>query len=201
MSEEIKNQEQQGTEVNEPNNEPSTDNNIDVAAQIEEMKKKLEAELSEQFKKEISGLNRKNSELQNILKEKDMEDKTEAEKKEMLQKELEELQGEIKDTNRGRIVDQELYNAGLPLEFAKRIIGEDEANIKEDISNIKAYIDGLVQAGVEKTINEKMAGKAPEGGTNPASISIDDQIKKAQEAKDFALVMHLRDEKRKQNSQ
>lgn len=192
---EINNQEPNGDAqgVNEENNQQQT---LDVSAQLEEMKQKLESELSEKFKSEVAGLNRKNSELQKMLKDKELEGKSEAEQKEMLLKEKENILKEIEQLNRGRLIDQELNNVGLPLEFAKRIIGVDEANIKEDVKNMKAYIDKLAQDKADKMINEKMSGKAPEGGTSPSQISLDEQIKQAQAAGDFVKVMALKEQKK-----
>ena len=193
MSEEIKKD-----QVEIPSDTTTPAQTIDTTKQIEEMKAQLKLEMIEEFKSEIAGLNRKNSELQGVIKEKDLEGKTEAEKNELLKLENAKIQKEIEESNRGRLIDQELNNAGLPLDFAKRIIGQDDANIKQDVLYIKDYLDKLAQEKAEGIINEKMGGKPPEAGINPNPQSMDEQIKKAQEAGNFPLVMALKEQKLKQ---
>ena len=143
-------------------------------------------------------MNRKISESQKLLKEKELEGKTEAEQAEALRLEKEQIQKEIEELNRGRLVDKQLDSAGLPLDFAKRIVGNDEANIKEDIKNFNDFINNLAQERADKLINERMGGKAPEGGANPTKDNIDVLIKKAQQAGDFIQVMALKEQKKQQ---
>lgn len=149
-----------GVNIDENNGNGSAKQEMDVSAEIEKVKEELE----QKFKSEIAGLNRKNSELHTILKKKEMEGKTEAEQKELLLQEKKQIENEIEQYKRTIIIDRELNNAGLPVEFAKRIIGQDEANIKEDVRVLKEYVDNLVAQKVDSTIQEKLAGKPPEGG-------------------------------------
>jgi ABC-type phosphate transport system auxiliary subunit len=136
----------------------------DFQAEIE----KVKAELTESFKTEIAGLNRKNSELTKELKQKELEGKTEAEQVEALRLEKEKLQKEAEELSRSRIVDKELDSAGLPLDFAKRIIGKDDTEISEDISNFKDLLNKTAQSLADKIVNERLGGVKPEGGSNPA---------------------------------
>ena len=151
----------------ENNQNPGENNNLSVEEQFNKMKAELESQISEKFKNEIAGLNRKNSELQNIIKTKELEGKTDAEQKELLLKEKENILKEIEELNRGRLVDQELSSVGLPLEFANRITGKDAANIKEDVRALKEFLDNQAKSIADKLINEKMGGQEPQKGKTP----------------------------------
>ncbi len=148
--------------------------NVDVGKKEEiqvDVQAKIDAainEVSNNFKSEIAGLNRKNSEMQETLKQKELEGKSDAEKTELMRLEKEKIEQEIVALNRGRLIDKHLDSAGLPLEFAKRISGEDEANIEIDIREFSEYIDKLAQEKADKIINERLGGKPPEGGETPA---------------------------------
>jgi hypothetical protein len=173
-------------------NQPETPTTPDFQAELE----KAKAELEEKFKTEIAGLNRKNSEIAKELKQKELEGKSEAEQVEALRKEKEDILKEVENLNRSRIVDKELDSAGLPLDFAKRIIGKDETEIAEDIKAFKTYIDELVKTQAQADINSKLGGSTPEGGAPPSETTLDEKIQKAQAAGDFVTVMALKDQKK-----
>jgi hypothetical protein len=167
---------------------------VDVKAEIE----KVKLEMAEQFKSEIAGLNRKNSEYEKEIKAKELEGKSEAEQKELLLLEKEAIQKEIIELNRGRIVDKTLNDSGLPLDFAKRIIGADEVSIVADIKVFSEFIEATAQKRAESIINERLGGKTPEAGVSPAG-GVDEQIKQAQQKGDFVTVMTLKEQKRMAN--
>lgn len=143
-------------------------NETDITKEIEKVKLELQSEFEEKYKGEIAGLNRKNSELKRTLDDIELSGKTEKEKNEILKKENDRILGENAKLDRDRIVDRELGNVGLPLEFAKHITGQDEANIKEDIRNFDKHIKDLAQAEADKIINKRMGGDPPEAGITPA---------------------------------
>lgn len=143
--------------------------NDDVTLQIKEAIATATAEATEAFKGELAGLNRKNSELQEALKKKELEGKSDAEQAELLILEKAKIEQEIIELNRGRLIDKQLDSAGLPLDFAKRIIGEDEANITEDIKSVKEYIDKLAQDKADKIVKERLGGDPPKSGANPVN--------------------------------
>ena len=172
---------------------------IDIAVQIAEEVAKATAVIQEQFKSEISGLNRKNTELQTTLKTRELEGKTVAEQKELLLQEKIQIEKDIIKLNRGRIIDRELSEAGLPLELSSRIQGSDEANIKADVITLSAYIQKLAQDKADGIINKKLAGKPPEDGKTPAKIGLDEQIIQAQQDGDFELSIALKELKRNKN--
>jgi len=135
--------------------------------QMEAEHKKATAELEER-KKEISGLNRKISEDEKVIKQKELEKLTEVEREKALteiakQERLKE-QELTKSLIRERIVDKALVDAGIPLEFAKRISGQEESEIQADVKAFKDYIDKLVNEKKEQAVNQALAGKAPVSG-------------------------------------
>jgi len=135
---------------------------------VEELVSKAIEDVKEKFKTEISGLNRRNSELEKELRKKDLEKLSE---KERIQAELDEaraekdrIEHEAREIVRGRNVDKALYDAGLSQEFAKRIIGDDEESIKADVKKLKEFMSAEINKGIEAEVNKRLAGKAPETG-------------------------------------
>ena len=189
---------QEGSTVTEPgvnidnSNGNGSAEKVDVSSEIE----KVKIELEQKFKSEIAGLNRRNSELENLIKQKELEGKTEEERNTLLKEENKRIQEENAKLERERIIDRELSNAGLPLEFAKRITGMDEANIKEDIRVMKEYVDSLVQDKADGIIKERLAGKPPESGvTEPgkqmtrADFDRLDQMQRAEAVKQKVKIL------------
>ena len=151
--------ESQGTGINKPAESIQTTPTIS-AEEFEAIKKALD-----DSKKEISGLNRKNSEYEKAIQQKELEKLSEVEKEkaltEIARKEREAEQQITESLRRERLIDKELVNAGIPLEFAKRINGKDETEIQKDVKEFKDYIEKLAIERSEKIVNERLAGKPP----------------------------------------
>ncbi len=142
--------------------------NVDIQAMID----KSVNDSAELYKKEIAGLNRKNSEMEKLLKDKELEGKTEEEKNEALKAENKEIAEENAKLVRDGFVDKSLNSAGLPLKLAGRIIGEDEANIEKDVNDLKEYINELAQEKANAIVNEKLGGNPPKAGASPTAETI-----------------------------
>lgn len=172
---------------------------------VEELISKAITEVSEKFKTEISGLNRRNSELEKELKKKELEGLTESERVkaelEEARKEKQRLEEETKNLTRGRLVDSEILNAGLPIEFAKRIKGEDHESIKADILELKTFLDSEVNKRIEVEINKRLSGKAPAAGSSNSAVSdrqkLINEYNEAEKAGDGAKMLILKDKIRK----
>lgn len=143
---------------------------------VEELVSKAIEEVKEKFKSEVAGLNRRNSELEKELKKKDLEKLSE---KERIQAELDEarkekerIEREAADIVRGRNVDKALYDAGLAQDFAKRIIGDTDEEIKADVKTLKKFLEAEINKGIEAEVNKRLAGKAPQQGgpTTPGDL-------------------------------
>jgi vacuolar-type H+-ATPase subunit I/STV1 len=125
----------------------------------------LVKEMETRFKKELAGLNKKNSELERALKDSELAKLTEAERlkaeTEMLKAEKTKVEQETKQLTRARVIDKSLFDAGLPQDFAKRISGDNEESIAEDIKAFTDFINAEAEKRAEKIINERLGGKAP----------------------------------------
>jgi hypothetical protein len=173
-------------DVKQPDNtEGQGEQTVVIKAELEKAQKELE----EKYKSEIAGLNRKTNELQKALKEKELEGKSEAEQAEALRLEKEQIQKEIAELNRGRLIDKQLDSAGLPLDFAKRITGADESSIETDVKEFGEYIEKIALQKAEKIINERLGGAPPESGSNPnGGILTLDEIEKLPQADRMAAL-------------
>lgn len=119
-------------------------------------------------KKEIAGLNRKNSEYEKTIQAKELEklsEKERAEKElEIKRKEKEQLDNEIKNLSRSRVVDKVLFENNIPPDFADRIKGETEEEIIKDVKALNDYINKIVEERKTKEINTALGGRAPVAG-------------------------------------
>jgi cell division septum initiation protein DivIVA len=155
-------------DINQETPAPDQANQQGPEINVEELVSKAIEDVKLQLKSEISGLNRRNSELEKELKKKDLEKLSE---KERIQAELDEAREEKKrieqeaaEIIRGRNVDKELYDAGLSVEFAKRVIGQTEEEIKADVKALKKFIDAEINKGIEAEVNRRLSGKPPQAG-------------------------------------
>jgi len=147
--------------------EPTLKELNDRFMQMEAEHKKATAELEER-KKEISGLNRKISEDEKTIKQKELEklsgierEKAEAE---LIRAENAKIKQENAELERKRIIDSELFNSGIPSEFAKRINGQTPEEIQADVKEFNDFINKRVIELKEKAVNDALSGKAPEVG-------------------------------------
>ena len=188
MSENI--QEQVNEQAQETNK--TIENNVDIQALIKEEVEKIQ----EQSKNEIAGLNRRNSELENKIKEAEKAKMTEEER---LKTELEEartekerIEKETQELTRARIVDKTLFDAGLPQEFAKRVNGNDEESILADVTAFQEFINNEAEKRAESIINERLGGKAPKAGDLPDTSSLQAQYDNARKKQDFATCVAIK---------
>jgi hypothetical protein len=191
-------QDQASTQIPAAVTEPTLKELNDRFVAMEAEHKRATAELEER-KREISGLNRKISEDEKVIKQKELEKLSEVEKEkaltEMARKEREAEEAISASLRRDRIVDKALFDAGIPLEFAKRVSGKEESEILEDVKVFKDYIDKLVNEKKEKAVNEALAGKAPAAGKAPnASLrqQLINQYNEAENRKDAPQMMLLK---------
>jgi len=159
-------------EIPENNDAPTTEPTTEPT--IEEQIAEVEARLSDKFKTEISGLNRRNSDLEKKLSESEKAKMTDDER---IKAELEEAKAEViaerqeKETLlQGKIIDSELSSVGLPLSFAKYIRGEDEPAIKGNVKELNDLIVDTANKLKEADINTRLSGKGPIAG-KPSDVT------------------------------
>jgi len=136
-------------------------------------KEKEFAEKELELQKKISGLDRKNSEYQKQVEEERLSklkgEELALEKLRIIEEKVKQGERENAELNRKRIIDSELFNSGIPSEFAKRINGQSVEEIQKDVKEFKDYIEKLAIERSEKIVNEKLSGKPPIIGVNPGS--------------------------------
>ena len=158
----------------------------DIETMIAEANAKLKAEQEERYKKEIAGLNKRNSELEGKVKKTELEKMSEAERIEAERKELEAEQQTIKQQKIDLMVAKELANSGLPEEFAKRISGETEDEIKADVKWLKDFLTTKAHELSQGEIAKRLGGEPPKGGQKPDVSTLQGMYDKAKTRNDVA---------------
>jgi len=164
----------------------------DIEKMIAEANAKLKAELEERYKKEIAGLNKRNSELESKVKKTELEKMSEAERIEAERKELEAEKQTIKQQKIDLMVAKELANSGLPEEFAKRISGETEDEIKADVKWLKDFLTSKARELSEGEIAKRLAGDAPKGGQKTDVSTLQGMYDKAKARNDVAGMVAIK---------
>lgn len=154
----------------------------DLDAFKAEMEKKMET-----FKKEIDGLNRRNSALE---KERDDLKKQSMSEKERADYELKEAREaterakrEAQEFQLERVRMKALIDAGLDPKDASLVGGASEEEILDRVKQLKERVDALANARVEAEVRKRFdsAGK-PGGGDKPGSTLTWEDINKMSEA-------------------
>jgi DNA repair exonuclease SbcCD ATPase subunit len=152
---------------------------------------------TDSLKKEIAGLNRRNSQLEDELKEKAREkmsaDELAEAKRHEAEEELKRLSAEKEALIKDRIVDKYLFESGLPFDlFGARIQGKTEAEIQADIKKLKEFFDTHVAAGVEAETQKRFAGKGPAGSVSKNPDTLQTQYDQAKTKGDAASMIAIK---------
>lgn len=130
------------------------------------------AELKAESAKEIAGLNRRISQMDKALKDAELAKLNETERAkaeiELAKTERDNILKETEQLKRARMIDVAIVDAGLPLDFANRIKGTTEDEIKEDVKVLKEWLDKTVNQKIAETTNQILSGKAPTQSAPPA---------------------------------
>ena len=164
----------------------------DIETMIAEANAKLKTELEERYKKEIAGLNKRNSELEGKVKKTELEKMSEAERIEAERKELEAEKQTIKQQKIDLMVAKELANSGLPEEFAKRISGETEDEIKADVKWLKDLLTSMAHELSEGEIAKRLGGEPPKGGQKTEVSTLQGMYDKAKTRNDVAGMLAIK---------
>ena len=152
------------------------DEQVQAQEQVQVEEPKVEptdklAELEEKYKKELAGLNKRNSELEKKVKATEAEKMTEAERLEAERKELQAEKDAIKREKINLQIIKELANVGLPADFANRISGETEDEIKADVKALNKYLDTRAHELSEAEIAKRLKGENPKGGDTKPKLT------------------------------
>ena len=198
MPDEVKtDQDQDNNQDQDKKKELTTEELIEQSVQL--ATQKITDDFNAKFeiqKKEISGLNRVNSELQDALKEERKSKLTDQEKAQQdledARKETEKEKQETARLKKERLIESAIFDAGLPGEFAKRINGETEEEIKQDVKALQGFIEVEVNRQVEVEVNKRLGGKSPEGGETPKLDDLQLAFNKAKEKNDQPAMIAIR---------
>ena len=92
---------------------------------------------------------------------------TDAERIEAERKEIEEKSKALAERERKLTVIEALTDVGLPPDFANRISGTTEDEIKADAKALKEFLDKKAHELSEAEIAKRLKGDTPKGGQNP----------------------------------
>ena len=152
------------------------DEQVQAQEQVQVEEPKVEStdklvELEERYKKELAGLNKRNSELEKKVKATEAEKMTEAERLEAERKELQAEKDAIKREKINLQIVKELASVGLPADFANRISGETEDEIKADAKALKDFLDKKAHELSEAEIAKRLKGEVPKGGETKKKLT------------------------------
>jgi DNA repair exonuclease SbcCD ATPase subunit len=169
----------------------STDESTDLEAKLQLLEKQAEMQ-----KREIAGLNRKNSTLEKEKEELELSKMEESEKKqreiELAEERLKKIQAETEEMERNKIIAEQLSDAGLPYNvFAKRITGKTAEEISEDVKEFKEFFYAEVTKAKKDEINQTLGGKSPDSGAAPEA-GLQAEYDKAKAKGDFALMTAIK---------
>ena len=182
------------------------DEQVQVESQVQVEEPKVEesaglekrlAELEERYKKELAGLNKRNSELEKKVKLTEQEKMTEAERLEAERKELQAEKDAIKREKINLQIIKELASVGLPADFANRISGETEDEIKADVKAMKDFLDKKAHELSEAEIAKRLAGDAPKGGQKTDVSTLQGMYDKAKARNDVAGMVAIKRQAKK----
>lgn len=136
-------------------------------AQMAEISKMIQSQTDKTAAKLKAQYNSENSALQEKLTRLEREKMTDDERKQAEREEYNTLKAQLEADRKAfslqKSVESELRGAGLSLDFAKRINGETEEEIKADVQALKTLFNNNVNQVVEKVVNERLSGKSPKG--------------------------------------
>jgi hypothetical protein len=172
------NQEQATEQVQEQTNQGQAvqQDQETIEQKIEKAIRSYESEAVKKLKDQISGLDRKNSELEKARRDAELAQLPVQEQYEARLKELEERDAMVaqkeKAIARKEIVDQMAKKYKLTDKLAERIIGDSAAEIELDAKYLSDFVAQEVQTTATKTINEKLSGTPPVGGASAVLTKI-----------------------------
>lgn len=174
MAEEVKtNQETGGVSTEEKVTNPeqggvtSTD---DLEKRIQSAVDKTASKIKKEYEAKLSEAHAKLAEIQKSQM-------TEEQKREAEHKELEEKAKALAERERKLTIIEALSGVGLPLDFANRISGTTEDEIKADAKALKDFLDKRAHELSESEIAKRLAGDKPKGGDTKRKMT-EEEIEK-----------------------
>lgn len=168
----------------EPNTEEQQEELLTTEKVSEIVSEKIN-EVEERYKKEISGLNRRNSDLEKKLEQEQLKGKSEAEKIEIeRQRAIEEAaaaKSEAEQYRIGLLREKLIHEAGLTPNDSVLITAPDEDGIKKQVDYLKQHDKEVADRAVETVRKEWFGGGKPNAGNTDKKLTYDDLVKMPEE--------------------
>jgi hypothetical protein len=147
------------TEKEVTNPEGGVTETADLEKRIQSAVDKTASKIKKEYEAKLAEAN---SELSKIKKSQ----MTDEQKHEAEKKELEDRANALAERERKLTVIEALADVGLPPDFANRISGKDEDEIKADAKTLKKFLDTKAHELSEAEIAKRLKGEPPKGGQN-----------------------------------
>ena len=119
------------------------------------------------------------------------DEQREAERRELAER-VERAEAEKNEILKTQLKKDYLANEGLPIEFAKFISGEEEADIKKSVDELSKYIHDSANKLKEEDINRRLSGKGPAAGSSPDISDLQSAYNEAKKAGNDALKIAIK---------
>lgn len=173
----------------------------------QEILDQINAKAEEKFKAEISSRDKKITDYQKAIKEKELEGKTEKEKAELAalqkEKELQEKEAELEVAQANFLKTKIAADEKLDPSVVDLIAGRSQEEIKASVAKVKAVWNKAKQAGIDEalkgtTTTPRRPGEIP-GGTNLTQLQaqLAEAKKNGNQALALKLLKQIEDERQK----
>lgn len=152
------------TKVTNPVEGGVTEKADDLDKRIQSAVDKTASKIKKEYEAKLSNLE---TELAKERKAK----MTEAERIEAERKEFEEKSKALAERERKLMIIEALAGVGLPPDFANRISGKDEDEIKADAKALKEFLDKKAHELSEAEIAKRLKGETPKGGETKKKLT------------------------------
>lgn len=160
-------------------------NTDDLEKRIQSAVDKTASKIKKEYEAKLAEANSKLAEIQKSQM-------TEEQKREAEKRELEERAKALAERERKLTVIEALADVGLPPDFANRISGKDEDEIKADAKALKEFLDKKAHELSEAEIAKRLAGDTPKGGQKTDVSTLQGMYDKAKARNDVAGMVAIK---------
>ena len=165
MADEVKTNPIEGGVSTEPSVTNPIEGGVTKADDVQKMIQSAVDKTASKIKKEYEA---KLSNLEAELAKERKAKMTDAERIEAERKEFEEKSKALAERERKLMIIEALAGVGLPADFANRISGTTEDEIKADAKALKEFLDKKAHELSEAEIAKRLKGDTPKGGQKPS---------------------------------
>jgi hypothetical protein len=145
-----------------------------VTEKADDVQKMIQSAVDKSISKVKKEYESKLSEMERQLAEERKSKMSEEEKAEARAKEIEERDKLIAERERRLTIIEALTDAGLPKDFANRISGDTEDEIKDDVQALKKFLESKAHELSESEIARRLKGDPPKGGDTKKKLTYEE---------------------------